>query len=159
MLTPHYPLSTPPTRTRVAGFNLLELLVVVVILVLAAAAVPPLISGAVPRAELQSAAREVAAALRYARSYAVSHRQQTTLHVDVERRRYRISGHQRDYALPQDINISVYGAASASPGRVVGGIRFFPDGSATGGRITLARDGRSYRVDVDWLLGRVKVNG
>ncbi|NBC88790.1 MAG: hypothetical protein GVX90_04750 [Alphaproteobacteria bacterium] len=35
--------------------------------------------------------------------------------------------------------------------------RFFPDGSATGGRITLSRDERQYRIDIDWLTGRVKI--
>ena len=38
-----------------------------------------------------------------------------------------------------------------------GAIRFFPDGSSTGGRVTLMVGERSYAVDVDWLTGRVRV--
>ena len=38
-----------------------------------------------------------------------------------------------------------------------GAIRFFPDGSSTGGRITLSIDSMRYLVNVDWLTGRVKV--
>lgn len=139
------------------GFTLLELLVVVAILALLVAVVPPLVSGAIPGAELKSATRELAAALRYARSQAITYGRDVTLQLDVKSRRYAITGVNRDFALPADLDISVYGAASESPDKLTGGIRFFADGSSTGGRITVASAGRAYQVDVDWLLGRVKV--
>ena len=41
----------------------------------------------------------------------------------------------------------------------VGAIRFYPDGSSTGGRITVASGERKYLVDVDWLTGRVSIAG
>lgn len=150
--------SPPPSRRRrERGFTLLELLVVLTVLALLVAVVPPLLSGAIPGAELRTATREVAAALRYARSRAITRGEDTTFHLDVKSRRYRISGVRRDFGLPSDLDISVYGAASASPDDSTGGIRFFPDGSSTGGRIKVASAGRAYHVDVDWLLGRVRV--
>jgi general secretion pathway protein H len=39
-----------------------------------------------------------------------------------------------------------------------GSIRFYPDGSSTGGRITVSSGERQYLVDVDWLTGRVAIN-
>jgi general secretion pathway protein H len=39
----------------------------------------------------------------------------------------------------------------------VGKIRFFPDGTSTGGRITLARGERKYGVDINWLTGQVVI--
>jgi general secretion pathway protein H len=38
-----------------------------------------------------------------------------------------------------------------------GDIRFNPDGSSTGGRISVADGARSIAVGVDWLSGRVSV--
>ena len=38
-----------------------------------------------------------------------------------------------------------------------GGIRFFPDGSATGGRISLVADAKRFEVRVDWFDGSVLV--
>jgi len=38
-----------------------------------------------------------------------------------------------------------------------GDIRFNPDGSSTGGRISLADGRRRLGVGVDWLTGRVSV--
>ena len=144
-------------RTRGGGFTLLELLVVLAILLLMASLVPPLVSGAVPGAELKGAARELAAALRNARSQAITRNQEVIVHLNVKTRRYRITGRKQAFTLPDDLKLSVYGASSESPSAVIGGIRFFPDGSSTGGRITVAKDNQAYQVNVDWLLGRVKL--
>lgn len=38
-----------------------------------------------------------------------------------------------------------------------GGIRFYPDGTSTGGGITLSLNQRQYHVVVDWLTGHVTV--
>ena len=38
-----------------------------------------------------------------------------------------------------------------------GAIRFYPDGSSTGGRITVSSGERKFLVDVDWLTGRVSI--
>lgn len=139
------------------GFTLLELLVVVAILAMLVAVVPPLVSAAVPGAKLKSATREVAAALRYARSQAITHGQDVTVHLSIKSRRYRITGISRDFVLPAELDISVNGSGLATPDSETVGIRFFSDGSSTGGRVTLAIAGRTNQVDVDWLLGRVKV--
>jgi general secretion pathway protein H len=36
-----------------------------------------------------------------------------------------------------------------------GGFRFFPDGSSTGGDVTLSLHGKQTRLCVDWLTGGV----
>ncbi len=37
-------------------------------------------------------------------------------------------------------------------------LRFYPDGSTSGAAIRLSQGRSAYRVDVDWLLGRVSVS-
>jgi general secretion pathway protein H len=39
-----------------------------------------------------------------------------------------------------------------------GGIVFEPDGSATGGVVTLSSGGRHITIAADWLTGRIQVN-
>ena len=39
----------------------------------------------------------------------------------------------------------------------IGRIRFYPDGTSTGGRVTLTGSGAKYDILVDWLSGRVKI--
>jgi len=38
-------------------------------------------------------------------------------------------------------------------------IRFYPDGSSTGGSIDLSVNGEGYRIKVDWLTGGVSLDG
>lgn len=140
-----------------AGFTLIELLVVVVIMVMAYSLVGPLVSSGVSSTELKASARQLAAGLRKARSEAVSRRHETTLTVDVEARRFQLSGDPRLYRLPKDIQIQLFTAQSELLNTNTGAIRFFPDGGSTGGRITVTAQKRQYAVDVNWLTGQVAI--
>lgn len=139
------------------GFTLVEMLVVMVIMVLAYAMTAPMISAAVSGTELKAAARQIAAGLRKARSDSATHRREVALTVDVEERQFALSGDQRVYRMPEKIDISLYTAQSELIDAKSGAIRFFPDGSSTGGRVTLSLGARLYKVDVDWMTGRVKI--
>jgi general secretion pathway protein H len=37
-------------------------------------------------------------------------------------------------------------------------LRFFPDGSATGGRITLEKNKLSQEININWLTGHVSID-
>jgi general secretion pathway protein H len=145
----------PPWRS--AGVTLLELLVVLAIMGLVAAFVVPLFGGGVPTAELKSAARQVAAGLRLARSEALATRQETRVLLDLEQRTMRLERDAQARALPRGIEMKLFTAQSDLVNDRVGAIRFYPDGGSNGGRITLASGERKYEVDVDWLTGRVAI--
>jgi len=143
---------------RAKGVTLLELLVVITIVGLLIAVAPPVLTGAFPRIEHENAAREIAAALREVRTRSIAHNRTGDLYIDVETRQYWTSESPRQSALPDDLVLTLYGAASLAPGETIGGIRFYPDGSSTGGRIVLSRTDMAYSIDVDWLLGRVQIS-
>jgi len=74
-------------RNSSAGVTLLELLVVLVIMAIVAAFVYPMFGGSgVSTGELKSAARQVAAGLRLARSEALATRKETRVLLDLEQR-------------------------------------------------------------------------
>jgi general secretion pathway protein H len=137
------------------GFTLVELLVVLILASLILTTVPPLLSTGVSSAEARGAARQLAASLRYTRSQAILARHETELVLDVERRIYRIPDKAREFQLADDLSITLDTARSEVIAEEQGMIRFFPDGSSTGGRITVAKGKQTYIVDVDWLSGRV----
>ncbi|MEO7952815.1 MAG: GspH/FimT family pseudopilin [Polaromonas sp.] len=140
-----------------AGFTLIELLVVTVIMVMAYSLAGPLVSSGVSSTELKASARQLAAGLRKARSDAVTHRRETVLTVDVDGRRFQLSGDPRIYRLPKDVEVKLFTAQSELVNANTGSIRFFPDGGSTGGRITVAAKQRQYAVDVNWLTGQVAI--
>lgn len=140
------------------GFTLLELLVVLAIAGLVMTVVPPLFSGAIGGVELKDSARRLAAGLRVARSHAIGVNEEGVLSLDVEKRLFTVSGRHKSYSLPQDIDLSLITADTELTGDKSGHIRFFPDGTSTGGQIRLASERQEYVVDVDWLTGRVRIH-
>lgn len=145
-------------RISARGFTLLELMVVLAILAALSVVVLPAITGG-SGVELRAATRDLAAALRHARSEAMMRNAPATLILDVEARRFRISTDQRVRALPHRLRYALYTARSELLGTHTGAIRFFADGSSTGGRITVSvpRGPRAV-IDVDWLTGRVHIS-
>jgi general secretion pathway protein H len=141
---------------RQRGFTLLEILVVLALMGMMYALVPPMFSSS-GTTELRAAARQLAAGLRKARGQAIASRQEATLTVDVEAHQFRVAGDSRDYPLPKAAKLSVYTAQSEAIEGRQAAIRFYPDGSSTGGAITVARGDTKFRVDVDWLTGNVAI--
>ncbi len=139
------------------GVTLIELLVVSVWLGLVLAVVPMALFKVLPGVELKGAARDVAAGLRQARSEAVLSNRDMAFVVDIGARDYTIMGKGESHALPESVEIQLETAQSELLEEDVGVIRFFPDGSSTGGRVTLGWEGREYHVMVDWLTGQVSV--
>ncbi len=141
-------------RASAAGYTLLELLLVLAILAGMLSLVPPMFAGAVAGNEPHSAARQVLAALRYAHSRAVASRRPVAFTLDLDRRRYQVDGRPA-VALPSSLAYTLITAESEVRDGGSGAIRFYADGSASGGRITLGNDAVTYRLDVAWLSGRV----
>lgn len=139
------------------GFTLLEVLVVLALLAMTYALIPPMINIGGSTTELKAVARQVAAGLRNARSQAIVSRSEATLILDVEARNFRLSGNDKLYKLPRQAEIGVFTAQGEVIGDNIAAIRFYPDGSSTGGRVTLAMGSRKYDVDVDWLTGQVEI--
>ena len=143
-------------RTRaVRGFTLIELLVVMMILALAATTVGPMLSRGVG-SQLQSSVRDLATGLRWARSEAVSERRSVALWVDTADKSYVVDTRSRRYRLPEEAKVLVNTAEREVRGDVAG-IRFYPDGSSSGGSIELGAEGVVFEVTIDWLTGAVDV--
>ncbi len=135
---------------------------VLAIAALLMAAVPPLISAALPGVELKAAARRTASTLRLARETAIRTGVDTAMIVDVTERSLELPGF-RTVTLPRGLRVKLNAASREMLDEERGAIRFFPDGSSTGGVIILARgteDGPAdggYQVGVNWLTGRVRM--
>lgn len=144
-------------QTRQCGFTLLEILVVLVIGVLLVALVPPLLSGMSNTTELRGAARQLAAGLRSARNEAITRQREAILTLDLAQHRFGVSGDPRGIKFPDGVAIKLYTAQSELIDGATGNIRFFPDGSSTGGAITVSGSKQAYRVKVDWLTGAIVI--
>ena len=146
-----------PERTlKSGGFTLVELLVVLVIASLMLAMVGTSISRSVSGAEMRTAARKVAASLRYTRTQAILTKSEQVFLVDTENLTYQ-AGLKDVEALPEGMKVELNTARSELTSETVGGIRFYPDGGSTGGNVKLEANGRIYQVNVAWLTGEASV--
>lgn len=141
------------------GFTLLEILLALTIAVLITAVAVPNFAPLLARAQLYSAARDIGSGLRFARGQALSRGRETEFELDVERHFYRVTGRNKPYKLSEHVRLSLFTADAEVAGEGVGRVRFYPDGSSTGGRITLDGGGQKRLVDVSWLTGEVRIRG
>lgn len=140
------------------GFSLLELMVALAIAALVLALVMPTDSRRRARVELASSAREVAAALRLSRSQAITTNRSMAVVVDVENDLYRPSGASAPHAFPRGSQITLHTTQDQELTGSAGAIRFYPDGSSTGGGVGISLGDDHYEVLVDWLTGRVSIH-
>jgi len=141
---------------RAGGFTLVELMVVLVIAALIMALVGSSISRSVSGAEMRNAAKNLASSLRYTRTHAILVKSEQVFLVDTENRSYTAPEHD-SVKLPEGMNVQLTTARSELTSEKVGGIRFYPDGGSTGGRVLLEANGRVYRVNVAWLTGETSI--
>jgi general secretion pathway protein H len=140
------------------GFTLLELLVVLAIIALILAFIPGFVLRGQPGLDVDVAARAVGDALRQARSQAVLQNREQVFALDVEQRLFRAGERRAPVQMAKNIEVTFQTARSELMSERIGQIRFFPDGTATGGRIGLTLDGRHAEVSVDWLTGLISVD-
>ena len=150
------PMRIRQTRCGDAGFTLIEILVTLAILGLALGMIvgykPPWSS----TIELRAAAARIAAGLREARSEAIALNRPTSFDIDLSQHRFQVgSGPVR--VLPRELDLALLTVNGERRNAHTGGIQFNPDGSSTGGRISVADGRRIIAVGVDWLTGRVSV--
>lgn len=134
----------------------MELLVVLAILGFALVLAVPSLGRALPGLELRTNARAVVGAVREARALAIAGNREATLVIDVRQRTLHV-GQRTAIKLDPQLDLSVRTASSEMRGDGIGGISFFPDGTSTGGRVTLGLGERQRHVVVDWLTGTASV--
>ncbi len=140
------------------GFTLIELLVVLTVIALLATLATPMIQRAVPGVEIKTAAEGLRTELRLARSAAIRDNRETWLSIDVETGAYQRNGTARVRTVPPAIRLTLLTARREQIDETQGRIRFFPDGTSTGGAVRLRREARAYEVAVDWFDGRVSID-
>jgi general secretion pathway protein H len=140
------------------GFSLIEVMIVLALMGLLMGVVATnLTEGPV----LRESAREVLASLRHARSSAIMTQKQTRWIIDTANKSFQMEGvanaQSQSRQLSPAVEVKLNTAASEVISNSQGAIRFYPDGSSTGGSVDVLYKGQSYKVNVEWVTGRVSI--
>lgn len=142
------------TRCLNQGFTLLELLIALGIAALVAALTLPALRPSTAVA-LRSSSQIVANALRQTRLDAMQSLRPAALIIDTQSN--TLNRRDKQEQISPTIHLHLTTAEKEMLNTHRGGIRFWPDGSASGGRVTLAADTQTLQIDVEWLTGRIRI--
>jgi general secretion pathway protein H len=140
-----------------AGFTLLELMAVLALMALLMGLVLPGLVRSWEREKNRAALRELTAALRTARSEAVTRGLKVRLFLNLKTGRYRLEGSTREGTLT-GMSLTDASLVWQNPEKSQGYIVFFGDGSSSGGKLGLVEPtGRRYLLEVEPITGKVSL--
>ncbi len=127
------------------------------VLALVTGLVLPLLTGTQAKADITASARELAAALRTTRSAAMTHGRSEAFVIDTTTGAFRAGASAAPRRIARGVSLVLVTSTQEQIDERIGDIRFFADGSSTGGGIRLIKGNVRDQVLVDWLTGRVSI--
>ena len=135
----------------------LPAMAVILLLAIALTIVSVGFSKSLEAAKVRAASRDLVAALRYTRGQAIVKGKSQALVFDLDGNTYTAPG-KGAKKLPDDMVLRLTTADTELVGDHSGGIRFFPDGSSTGGHVSVLLGQREWRINVAWLTGEIALD-
>lgn len=137
-----------------SGFTLLEIMVAFSIMALLMGLTMPAASKMYDSMKYRDAVRSIVTAIHSTRYAAITTGLAVDFAINPGKRQFRV-GQGKEQVLGAEISLAATTAREVNyGGNAV--IRFYPDGSATGGSIDVRHEGgKAVRVRVGWLLGKL----
>lgn len=157
-------MTTMARRDSESGLTLIEVLVALGIVAMAIGLALPMLQRGSSPLQASSAAREIVAALREARTAAITENRAVVFWVDTRAGSFGY-GQRRYSLLAQNggapLTLMLYTTEEqqgrgADDRRETGTIRFFPGGGSTGGGVSVRDSRRQIMVSIDWLSGQIR---
>ncbi|RWM12885.1 MAG: prepilin-type N-terminal cleavage/methylation domain-containing protein [Mesorhizobium sp.] len=147
-------MKSPKRLSGEAGYSLLEMIIVLTLMALVGAVLTMTLHRR--EASPRDVARQVAGAARTAAARAIATGRSSVLHVDLAGRSIGIDQDPAIARIPASYSVFMTAAEHPVNAKGTGTIEFFPDGSSTGGEVTVgAPNSGQFVVRVFWLTGEI----
>ncbi len=140
-----------------AGIVLLDIVIAMAVAAMLVLIALPWLPRETTAWRLHGYAAEVGAMLKTDRNAAAKSGRVIATRVDVNRRRLTSGSGGNVIAIPQDVTLDVIASDVCPSEDGQFAISFAADGRSCGAVISLAKDGRDWRIRVNWLTGLIDV--
>lgn len=137
------------------GITILEVLMVLTILSLSLIIIGPNLKSPLRNASYEGKVEKLVFDISNTRNQSIRKNTETVFYFDSKDKQYWSSIQTTKTKLSNEIDIDLIAADSEYLNFETAGIRFYPDGSSTGGSITFRKDNKTHIISVDWLTGHV----
>ena len=145
-----------PLYRQVVGFTLLEILIVLALSSVMLTFVAPNLYRSISGADLSVATKELVRALKKSRNEAINLSRPVSLILNVDKHYFQLNFDTKNHPLAENVGLTLLTGKKLIQG-AKGAIFFYPDGSSSGGLITLQLGERRQQIDINWLTGEVIV--
>ena len=149
------------------GFTLLELVLVLLLMGLIAGLTLPFVVSTLDRIKLQSEVRQIASAIQFTRSEAISRKTLLTFNVDINKSQYWLAIPKQEEVtqskpIDETVQIMDYQRADETLPEGTFKILFYPRGNSSGGTIRFKSiddkdEENIYAVTIDPITGKPKI--
>ena len=149
------------------GFTLLEMILVLVMMGLIAGLTLPFVVSTLDRIKLQSEVRQIASAIQFTRSEAISRKTLFTFNVDINKSQYWLAIPKQEEVtqskpIDETVQIMDYQRADETLTEGIFMILFYPRGNSSGGTIRFKSiddkdEENIYAVTIDPITGKPKI--
>jgi len=149
------------------GFTLLELVLVLLLMGLIAGLTLPFVVSTLDRIKLQSEVRQIASAIQFTRSEAISRKTLFTFNVDINKSQYWLAIPKQEEVtqskpIDETVQIMDYQRADETLTEGIFMILFYPRGNSSGGTIRFKSiddkdEENIYAVTIDPITGKPKI--
>ncbi|MEH6478281.1 MAG: GspH/FimT family pseudopilin [Sneathiella sp.] len=136
------------------GFTLIELLVCLAIIGLSLFLLVPNFASNKADSDIRYISAQMASELSLARSISISKNEPVAFIVNVKKRLFGITS-SKYTNIPENVAVELLVGTTNEEISDEGTIVFFPDGTSTGGKISLSNSGRTQDIEVFWLTGQI----
>ena len=142
-------------QQKQSGFTLLELIVAFTIATLLVTMSTPMVMRMYDSMVYRGAVKDMVSAIETTRYAAITQGQAIDITIVPTDNAFQVGQGENNY-LPKSLKLTIEAAQEMSEIKGAGTIRYYPDGSSSGGSIQILRpSGQGVILHVDWLLGRL----
>lgn len=147
--------SDQKSRSTETGFSLLELMVAFAVAALLLGVATPMGMRVYDSSQYHSTVRQLQQALQTARHLAITRGAPIDAKFWPDEKRYQVA-ERKPKSFSDKVVLSAEAAVEVGSSDALAVVRFYPDGSSSGGLLKLSRtNGEGVTIAVDWLFGKI----